>query len=67
MFSILRFDIKGSLNPASIVRTSMSIIDITQQDGSIVAEMTKEGIGSHLLQRNPKLYRTSGLSPFGDT
>jgi hypothetical protein len=44
MFSILRFDIKGSINPESIVRTSMSRIDITQQDGSIVAETTKEGI-----------------------
>jgi hypothetical protein len=29
--------------------------------------MTKEGIGRHLLQRNPKLYRSSGLPPFGDT
>jgi hypothetical protein len=41
MFSILCFDIKGSINPASIVRSSMSIINITQQDGSIVAKTTK--------------------------
>jgi hypothetical protein len=40
MFSILRFDIKGSFNPTSIVRSSMSIIDIKQQDGSIVVETT---------------------------
>jgi hypothetical protein len=44
----------------------MSRIDITQQDESIVAETKKEGIGRHLLQRKPKLYRASGVSPFGD-
>jgi hypothetical protein len=33
MFSILCFDIRGSINPEIIVRSSMSIIDITQQDG----------------------------------
>jgi hypothetical protein len=37
MFLILRFDIKGSIYPARIVISSMSIIDITQQDVSIVA------------------------------
>jgi hypothetical protein len=67
MFSILRFDIKGSINPASIIRLYMSIIDIKQQHCSIVAETTKEGIEQHLLERNPKLYRATGLSPFGDT
>jgi hypothetical protein len=44
----------------------MVIIDITQQNGSIVAETTKESIAQNLLQRNPKLYRAAGLSPFGD-
>jgi hypothetical protein len=67
MFSTLRFYIKGSINPASIVRSSMSRIDITQQDGSIVAEITKEGIERHLLTRNPRFYRAAGLSPFGNT
>jgi hypothetical protein len=67
MFSILRFDIKGSINPESIIRSSMSRIDITQKDGSIVAETTKEGIELHLLERNPKLNIVAGLSHFGDT
>jgi hypothetical protein len=63
MFSILIFDIKVSINPAIIIRTSMSRIDITRQDGSIMAETTKEGIERHLLQRNPKLYQSAGLPP----
>jgi Mg2+/Co2+ transporter CorB len=67
IFLILHFDIKDSITSASIRRSSISRIDITQQDGSIVAETTKEGIGRHLLERNRKLYRSSGLSPFGDT
>jgi hypothetical protein len=45
----------------------MPRINITQQDGSIVAETTKEGIERHLLERNPKLYRATCLSLFGDT
>jgi hypothetical protein len=45
----------------------MSRIDIAQEDGSMVAETTKEGIERHLLHRNPKLYRSEGVSPFGDT
>jgi hypothetical protein len=47
----------------------MSRIDITQpqQDSSIITVTTKEGIEQHLLERNPKLYRAAGLSPFGDT
>jgi hypothetical protein len=67
MLSVLYFDSKCSINAASVVRSSMSRIDITQQDGSTVAETTKEGIERHLLQRNPKLYRSAGLPPFGDT
>jgi hypothetical protein len=67
MFSALRFDIKGSINPARIIRSSTSRIDITQQDGSIIAVTTKEGVEQHLLERNPKLYRAAGLSPVGDT
>jgi hypothetical protein len=67
MFSVLRFDIKGSINPASIIRSSMSRINITQQDGSIMTVTAKEGIEQHLLERNPKLYRAAGLSPFRNT
>jgi hypothetical protein len=67
MFSILRFNNKGSINPASIIISSMSRIYITKQYGSIVSETTKEGIELHLFGRNPKLYRVAGLSPFGAT
>jgi hypothetical protein len=44
MFSVLRFDIKGSINPASVIISPMSRIDITQQDISIIAVTTKEGM-----------------------
>jgi hypothetical protein len=44
MFSVLHVDTKGSINSASIVRSSMLRIDITQQDGSTVTETTTEGI-----------------------
>jgi hypothetical protein len=67
MLSILHFDIKGSINPEIIVISSVSRIVITQQDGSIVKETTKEGIERHLLIQNPTLYWAAGLSPFGDT
>jgi hypothetical protein len=66
MFSVLRFDIKDSINPESVIGSFMSRIDITQQDGSIIAVITKEG-EQHLLERSPKLYRAAGLSPFGGT
>jgi hypothetical protein len=67
MLSTMRSDIKGSINPEIIMISYMSRIDITQQDGSIVPETIKEGIERHILEKNPKLYRAAGLSPFGDT
>jgi hypothetical protein len=45
----------------------MSRIYITQPDGLITTETTKEGIENHLLLSNPKLYRAAGLTPFGYT
>jgi hypothetical protein len=45
----------------------MAIIDVTHEDGTVVAETTKEGIESHLLECNPKDYIAAGLTPFGDT
>jgi hypothetical protein len=41
IFSVLRFYRKGSINPESTIRSSMLRIDITQQDGSIVAVTPK--------------------------
>jgi hypothetical protein len=45
----------------------MLIFDITQQDGSTLAETKTEGIERHLLQRNPKLYQAAGISLSGYT
>jgi hypothetical protein len=45
----------------------MLIIDIAQQDGSIIAVTKKKGIEQHLKELNTKLYRDAGLPPFGDT
>jgi hypothetical protein len=45
----------------------MSRINVTLEDGMILAETTKEGIENRLLECNPKVYRYLGLTPFGDT
>jgi hypothetical protein len=63
---LIENQLKKMINPAIIIRSSMSIIDVTQEDGTITAETTNECIGNHLLMRNPKVYRATGLTPFGD-
>jgi hypothetical protein len=45
----------------------MSRIDVTLEDRMIVANTTKEGIETHLLEHNPKIYRAAGITKFGDT
>jgi nitrate reductase beta subunit len=64
IFLILRRDIKGAINPASIIRSPMASIDVTLEDGTVIAKTTKEGIEEHLLERNPKVYIAAGLTPF---
>jgi hypothetical protein len=67
LFLILRRDIKGTINPASIIRSSISRIDVTLEDGAVAAETTKEGIELHLLERNTQVYRAVGLTQFINT
>jgi 5'-3' exonuclease len=67
LFLVLCRAIKGAFNPASIIRYTMARIDVTLEDGTIVAKTTKIGIEENLLERNPKVYRAAGLTPFGDT
>jgi hypothetical protein len=45
----------------------MARIDVTLEDGTVVAETTNEEIEEHLLERNPEVYRAAGLMPFGDS
>jgi hypothetical protein len=42
LFLILRRDIKGGTNPASIIRSPMARIDVTLEDGTVMAKSTKE-------------------------
>jgi hypothetical protein len=67
LFLVLLCDIKGAINPASIIRSPMTRIDVTIEDGSTIDKTTKEGIEEHLLEQNPKVYRAAGLTPFGDS
>jgi hypothetical protein len=67
LFLVLRRDIKGAINYARIIRSPITRIDITLEDGTFFAKTTKIGIEEHLLQRNLKVYRAAGLTPFGDT
>jgi hypothetical protein len=61
---ILRRDIKGAINPASIIRSPIVRIGVTLEYGTVVAKTTKEGIKENVLERNPKVYRAPGLTPF---
>jgi hypothetical protein len=67
LFLILHRDIKGAINPASIIRYPMARIDVTVEDGTVMDETTKEGTEEHLLERNTKVYRAVGLTTFGDS
>jgi hypothetical protein len=67
LFLILLHDIKGAINPASIIRSPMVMIDVMLEYGTIVSKTTNQGIEEHLLEKNPKVYRAVGLTPFGDS
>jgi hypothetical protein len=45
----------------------MARIDVTLEYGTVVAKTTKDRIEEHLIERNPKVYRGAGLTPFGDS
>jgi hypothetical protein len=67
LFLILRCDIKGAINPASIIRSPMARIDVMLEDGTIISKNTKQGMEERLLEVNPKVHRAAGLTPFGDS
>jgi hypothetical protein len=66
LFTILRFDIKGFINPSSIKHSALSRFDVTT-NGVISSLTTKLEPEDHLLLRNPKAYRAPGTNPFGHT
>jgi hypothetical protein len=66
-FLILRLHIKGATNPVSIIRSQMARIDLTLEDGIVLAKTTKEGMEKNFLEKNPKAYRATGITPFGDS
>jgi hypothetical protein len=66
LFTLLKFDIKGFINPSSVKRSALTWIDISITD--VVSSLTtKSELEDHLLQRNPKAYWASGSTPFGHT
>jgi hypothetical protein len=66
IFTLLKFDIKGFINPSSNKRRALTRIDITKND--VVPWLTNTGeLEDHLLLRNPKAYWASGSTPFGYT
>jgi hypothetical protein len=66
LFTMLRFDIKGFIDPDSVKRSAITIVDVTI-DVRIAPLTTKIEIEDHLLQRNPQAYWASGNTPFGHT
>jgi hypothetical protein len=60
---MLKIDIKGSIDPASISKAEMTRNDILQENGSILSETTKEGLEAHQLQSNIIVSRDGGI-PF---
>jgi hypothetical protein len=66
LFTMLRFDIKGFMDPESIKRNTLTRVDVTI-DGHITPLNTKNEIEDHLLKRNPQSYWAAGSTPFGHT
>jgi hypothetical protein len=66
LFTMLRFEIKGFIDPDSIKRNALTRVDVTNE-GCITPLTTKNEIEDHLLQRNPQSYWAVGSTPFGHT
>jgi hypothetical protein len=66
LFTMLRFNIKGFIDPDSIKRNTLARVDVTI-DGRITHINTKKEIEGHLLQCIPNSYRAAGTTPFGHT
>jgi hypothetical protein len=63
---MIRFDIKGFIDPDSIKRNALARVDFTIY-GRITPLTTKNEIEDHLLQCNPQSYWVAGSTPFGHT
>jgi hypothetical protein len=66
LFTILRFDIKGFIDPHSIKHNALTCVDVLI-DGRLAPLTTKAEIEDHLLARNPLEYLASGTTRFGHT
>jgi hypothetical protein len=66
IFNMLQFDIKGFIDPHSIKRNSLTLVDV-MVDGRLTPLTTKAEIEDRLLSRNPQAYLDSGTTPFGHT
>jgi hypothetical protein len=58
LFTVLRFDIEGFIDPDSVKRSALVRVDVTI-DGGITPIKTKIEIEDHLLQHNPQAYWAS--------
>jgi hypothetical protein len=66
LFTMLRFDIKGFINPDSIKINAITRVNVTI-DGRITPLTTNNEIEHNLLQHNPHSYWAAGSTPFGHT
>jgi hypothetical protein len=64
LLTLLKFYIKGVINPSRIKRSTLTHVDLTS-NGVVSFLTTKSEIEDHLLQRNPLAYWASGTTPFG--
>jgi hypothetical protein len=64
--TMLKFDIKGFIDPYSIARNALARVDATE-DGRITPLTAKVEIEDHFLTRNPHAHWASGTTRFGHT
>jgi hypothetical protein len=66
LFTMLRFNTKGFIDPNSINNNALTRVDVTIV-GCITPLTTKNEIEDHLLQCNHQAYWAAGSTPFGHT
>jgi hypothetical protein len=66
LFTLLKFDIQGFINPSSIKCSALTRIDVTT-NGVVSSLTTKLELEDHLLLRNPKTYWAYGFTHFVHT
>jgi hypothetical protein len=64
LFTMLRFDIKGFIDPHRIRHNALTLVDVLIY-GPLTPLTIKADIEDHLLARNPLAYLASGTTPFG--